>query len=151
MARHVGLVNPCPCQVQTCGQLACRLLQPRAAARFQSLAGHALEHDIFHAAVAAQLALVVAVTVLIHHQAVGVHEIECGQEIEVTVTLVDVRFLDIADGAHHEQAFLLAVHGLVPLQRLDGLVAADAHVQVTVLRCLPEEFHMSRVQQIVAP
>ena len=150
MARYIGLVNPCSSQVQSCGQLTDSLLQRRAAAGFKPLTGETLEHDILHAALTAQPALVVTVTILIDHQAIGVHDVERGQEIQKALTLVNISLLDIPDCPNHEQALLLAVHGLVPLEGLDGLVAAYAHIQVAILRCLPEELHVARVQQVVA-
>ena len=133
MTRHIGLVDPSSRQIQSGGQLAHRLLQARAAAGLKALAGHPLEHDILHASFTAQAALFLAVTVLVDHQTIGAHNIKGGQEVQITVAPIDVGLLDISYGAHHEQAFLLTVHCLVPLEMLDGLVTANAHVQVSIL------------------
>ena len=151
MAGYIGLVNPGSCQVKAGGQLAGRLFESCAATGLKSLTGGALEHDVLHAALAAQFAFVLAVTVLVHHQAVGLHHVERGQKIQVAAALINAGLLDVADGAHHEQAFLLAIHRLVTFQGLDGLVTADAHIQVAMLGRLPEEFHVARVQQVIAP
>ena len=139
------MVNPRPRQVQTRGQLTLGLLEARATACLQALAGFTLEHDVLHAALTAQLALVLTVAVLVDHQAVRMDHVEGGQEVQETATLIDVGLLDIADGTYHKQPLLLAIHRLVTLQGLDGLVAADAHIQVTKLRRLPEELHVPRV------
>ena len=81
MARDIRLVYPGAGQVEPRGQLVERLFQGGAAAGLQSLAGLALEHDIVHAALTAQLALVLTVAILVDHQAVGVNDIEGGEKI----------------------------------------------------------------------
>lgn len=151
MARDIGLVNPGARQVQAGGQLASRLLEVGTAAGIEALGGLTFEHNVLHAPLTAQLALLLTVAVLVDHQAVRMDDIERGQEIEKTVTRVDIGLLDIADGTHHEQALTLAVKRLVTLQMPDCLVTTDAHIQVAILRRLPEELHMARVQQVVAP
>lgn len=42
-------------------------------------------------------------------------------------------------------------HGPIVFVLLDGGIGPDAHVQVTILRRLPEKLHVPTVQQVVAP
>ena len=133
MAGDVGLVNPGTRKIEAGGQLAGQLLEVGAGASIKALGRHALQHDILHAAFTAQQALLLAVAVLVHHQTVWLDDVERGQEVQHAVPLVDVSLLDVADGLHHEQALTLAIERLVPLEALNGPVAADAHIQVAIL------------------
>lgn len=147
--RHVGLVDPGAGDVHARGDEAGRLLEFGGAACGETLVGVALEHHVAYAALFAEQSFLFASTVGVHHEHVGLHDVEGGHEVHHAVARIDVGVLHIAYGLHHEEPLLFGIDGLVVLVVEDGLVGADANVEVTILGSLAKELDVSRVEQVV--
>ena len=168
VSAHVGLVNPCASKVETGGDARPRMALPFyggdaregrgglqllfdccTASRLQPIGRDAVEHDVFDAALLAEPALLLARAVGIHHESVGLQRLHRRDEVHHAVALVDEGVRHVADALHHEQTFLLRIERLVMLIMEDGRVRTDADIQVTILTRLPEEFHVTAVEQVV--
>ena len=150
VARHVRLVDPGAGQIEPRGDLAGRGLQLRRAARREPRVGHALQLDVLHPPLLAQPPLLFASPVGIHHQDIGLNDVERREKIEDAAAGVDVGVFHIADALDHKEPLLLAVHRAMVLVAENRGIGTDAHVEVAVRRRLAEELHVAGVEQIVA-
>ena len=105
--------------------------------------GVTLQHHILDASLLTDTSLVLTPSVTVHHQDIGFHYVKGREEVEYTTSCVDAGILDISDAPHHKQAFLFVIDGLVVFIFLDGGIATDTDIQVTVCCCLTEELHMT--------
>ena len=103
------------------------------AAGFQAFVGGAFELDILDTSLLAELALGRAAAFGVDDEDVGLHDIEGGNEIDDSTTLIDIGLLDSLDIFYHKQTFLLGEHGFTVLIFQVGGIGTDAYVQVTKL------------------
>lgn len=145
MLADVGLVNPSAGKVESRGYTSRWLLaisfllgaesclERARTASLKTGMGSALELDILDAALLAELTLGSATALGIDNKDVGLDNIESGNEVDDSPTLVDVGFLDGLDILHHEEALLLREHGLAMLILEVGGIRSDTHIQLTKL------------------
>lgn len=125
-------------------------LEGAGAAGFQAGMGGALELDVLDAALLAELTLSVAAALGIDDEDVGLDDIECGEEVDDSPTLVDIGFLDGLDVLDHEEALFLREHGLAVLVLEVGGIGADAYIELAKLRSLLEELYMTAMKKVIA-
>ena len=124
--------------------------QGAGAAGLEACVGGALELYILDAALFAELTFLGAATLGIDDEDVGLDEIERGDEVDDSTTLVDISFLDGLDILNHKQTLLLREHGLTVLVLEIGGIGTDAYIEVTKLGGLLKELHMSTMKEVVA-
>ena len=146
---HIRLIYPCSGNIDAGRYLTFRLFEFCTAASRKSFMWVALQHYILYAPFLTYFLLCIAAPIAVHHQYVGLYDIQRRQKIQHTVALIDVCLLHVANALNHKQSFLLTIYCLMVLISLNGFVAAYAHIQVTIFCCLPEKFHMSAMQQVV--
>ena len=142
----VGLVDPGTGEIQPCwntaigrwllaiGFLAAEgCLEGAGAAGLQACMGGALELDVLDAALLAELTLGVAAALGIDNEDVGLDEVQGGEEVDDSPTLVDIGFLDGLDVLDHEEALFLGEHGLAVLVLKVGGIGTDAYIELTKL------------------
>ena len=95
--------------------------------------GCALELDVLDTSLFAELALGRAATFGIDHEDVGLYNIEGGNEVDDSTTLVDIGLLDGLDVLDHEETFFLGEHGFTMFIFQIGSIRAYAYIEVTKL------------------
>ena len=108
-------------------------LKGAGAAGLEACVGGALQFYILYAALFAQLALLGAAAFGIDDKDVGLDNVERGNEVDDSPTLIDIGFLDGLDIAHHEEALLLWEHGFTVLILQIGGIGADADIEIAKL------------------
>lgn len=149
MTADVGLVYPGAGKVKARGELAGGFLELGGAAGLQALLWRAFEDYIFYSAFFADLSFGFGASVGVDHKDVGPDDVECGQEVEHSVALVDVGLFDVLDAADHKEPFLFGIDGLVVFVVEYGVVRAYADIEVAILSRLSEELNVTAVQQVV--
>ena len=142
----VGLVDPGAGEIQPCWNTAIGrwllaigllgaegCLEGAGAAGLQACMGGALELDVLDTALLAELTLGVAAALGIDDEDVGLDEVQGGEEVDDSPTLVDIGFLDGLDVLNHEQALFLGEHGLAVLVLKVGGIGTDAYIELTKL------------------
>ena len=125
-------------------------LEGAGAAGLEACVGGALKLYILDAALLTELTLGGTAALGIDDEDVGLDEVERGDEVDDTTTLVDISFLDGLDILNHKQTLLLREHGLTVLVLEIGGIGADAYIEVTKLGRLLKKLHMTAMKEVVA-
>ena len=125
-------------------------LERAGAAGLEACVGGALELYILDAALLTELTLGGTAALGIDDEDVGLDEIERGDEVDDSTTLVDIGFLDGLDILDHKQTLLLGKHGFTVLVFQVGSIRADTYIEVSKLRGLLEKLYMTAMEQIIA-
>ena len=104
-----------------------------------------MQHHVFDAALFAKTPFFVRRSVFVDHKDVGFEPVDGIHKIHHAIAVVDEGVLHIADGFHHEETFFFGIQRLVVFVVQDGLVGADADIEVAILRRLSEELDVTAV------
>lgn len=85
-------------------------------------------------------------TIGIHHKDIRLHHIHRRDKIHDAAALIDVSILHITDRLHHKETLLLRIERLMVLIAQDGLIGADAHIEVAILGSLSKKLNVAAVQ-----
>ena len=161
----VGLVDPGTGDIQPCWNRAIGFwllavggrwlllaeggFEGAGAAGLEAGMGCALELDVLDASFFAKLALGWAAAFGIDHEDVGLYDVEGGDKVDDSTTLIDIGFFHGLDVPYHEEAFFLGEHGLTMFVLEVGGIGPYAYIEVAKLGGLLEELYVSAVKQVV--
>ena len=141
--RNIRLVDPGACKIEACRDAALDFFKLSAGTGSQAFLRRTLQHYVFHPSLLADPALIIISAVFVHHKDIRLHDIQRREEIQNATALIYVSVLHITDALHHKKTFLFTVNSLVVLVALDGFVAANSNIQITVLSRLSKEFNVT--------
>ena len=108
-----------------------------------------MQHNVLDASLLAKLTFRFGGAVLVDHKDIGLQSVDSADEVHHAVAVVDEGIFHVTDGFHHEEALLFGIERLMVFVVQNGLIGADAHIEVAILRRLTEELDVAAVEEVV--